>query len=70
MSHTAYELALIRRDDLLREAADRRLAAAGSASMVERADGGSATQSLRGRWRSGHVYVMFIAKVREVRNEQ
>jgi len=43
MSHTAYELALIRRDDLLREAADRRLAAAGSASMVERADGGSAT---------------------------
>ena len=70
MCHTAYKLALIRRDDLLREAADRRLAAAEWASLVERGGGGSATRSLRRRWRSGHVYVMFIAKVREVRNEQ
>jgi hypothetical protein len=70
MSHTAYQLALIRRDDLLREAADRRLATAESASLVERAGGGSATRLLRGRWRSAHVYVTLIAKVREVRNEQ
>jgi hypothetical protein len=32
MSHTAYELALIRREQLLREAADRRLAAESASS--------------------------------------
>ena len=43
MSQTAYELALIRRDQLLREAADRRLAAE-SASPVEGAAGVAATR--------------------------
>jgi hypothetical protein len=69
MSHTAYELALIRRDQLLREAADRRLVATESASQVERGGGGTATRLLRGLWRSGRVSVNLIAKVREVRNE-
>jgi hypothetical protein len=40
MSHAAYELALLRRDQLLQEAADRRLAA-GSASPLERAESGT-----------------------------
>jgi hypothetical protein len=41
MSHTAYKLALIRRDQLLREAADRRLATE-LAPSVERAASGTA----------------------------
>ena len=40
MSHITYKLALIQRDQLLREAADRRLAAE-SASPVERAASGN-----------------------------
>ena len=42
MSHNAYELALIRRDQLLREAADRRLATE-STSEVEGAASVAAT---------------------------
>jgi hypothetical protein len=41
MHHAAYKLALIRRDQLLREAADHRLAA-GSAAPVQRAASGNA----------------------------
>jgi len=41
MTHAAYKLALIRRDQLLREAADRRLAAE-SAAPTEGAGGGTA----------------------------
>ena len=46
MSHTAYKLALIRRDQLLREAADRRLAT-GSAPSVEGAASGNALRFRR-----------------------
>jgi hypothetical protein len=45
MNHTAYELALIRRDQLLREAADRRLATELAASAHGAPSGGSQSAS-------------------------
>jgi hypothetical protein len=46
MSHTAYKLALIRRDHLLREAADRRLATELAASSK----GGRGRTAIRFHW--------------------
>ena len=66
MSHTAYELALVRRDQLLREAADRRLATE-SASTVEGATSVTgarrASRLLRLEWlvRASHVSPRFTA---------
>jgi hypothetical protein len=67
MSHTAYELALVRRDQLLREAADRRLATE-SASTVEGATSVTgarrSSRLLRLEWlvRASHVSPRFTAR--------
>ncbi len=62
MNHAAYKLALIRRDQLLREAADHRLAA-GSASPVERAASGNGG---RFHWlvRAGHAPLRLTVRSR------
>lgn len=62
MNHATYQLALIRRDQLLREAAEHRLAA-GSASPVERAAGGNGG---RFHWlvRTGHRPLRLTARSR------
>jgi hypothetical protein len=67
MSHNAYELALIRRDQLLREAADRRLATE-STSRVEGEASVAATRRSsrlpRLEWlvRASHVSTRFTAR--------
>jgi hypothetical protein len=55
MNHTAYQLALIRRDQLLREAADRRLAT----QLAESAHGAPNPTPSRRIQRSPRVHLRF-----------